>query len=336
MTTKKNERFQTIINFINSHDKIILTAHETPDGDAIGSEIAAYLALKAFGKTVRIINADPMAEKYRFLDVDDAIELFNDDLNLPDDIHEWALMILDTNDINNIGIVKDQILTRVNNFFIYDHHEGGESVTTSNHIESEASSTCEMLFELFETMELDMSYDFLVAIYLGIVYDTGSFIYPKTTAKTFRIAERCVSGGVTPNFVYSKLYESNSISSLMLQSRVLSTLEFFYDNHVAVQTMLKDDILESGALYEEADSLINLPLKSEAIKVSVFFKENLEGILRCSMRSKGNIDVSFIAQLMGGGGHRTAAGFKSKYPLEEIKLKVLDMLNKYFVQPDDD
>ena len=336
MKKKTNRRFGTIIDFIDSHDKFILTAHETPDGDAIGSEVAAYLALKSIGKTVRIINADPMAEKYKFLDVDNAIELYSPEIDIPEDIHDWVLMILDTNDINNIGIIKEQFLTRVNDFFIYDHHEGGDSVSTANHIESEASSTCEMLFELFEVLEIGMTYEILVAIYLGIVYDTGSFIYPKTTAKTFRIAEFCVAGGVNPNFVYSKLYESNSISSLMLQSRVLATLEFFYDRHVAVQTMLKEDIIESGALYEEADSLINLPLKSEAIKVSVFFKENLEGILRCSMRSKGNIDVSFIAQLMDGGGHKTAAGFKSKYPLEEIKLKVLDMLNKYFVQPKDD
>ncbi len=329
-------RFQAIADFINNHDKFILTAHETPDGDAIGSEIAAYLALKTLGKTIKIINADPMAEKYYFLDIDNVIELYKDDSQLPDDISDWVLLILDTNDINNIGSIKLNVLSKVKNYFIFDHHEGGDSVSTANHIESEASSTCEMLFELFNEMKIEISYEMAVAIYLGIVYDTGSFIYPKTTARTFSIAESCVRLGVNPNFIYSKLYESNSISSLMLQSKVLSTLEFFYDNHVAVQTMRKEDIIESGALYEEADSLINIPLKSEEIKVSVFFKENLEGILRCSLRSKGNIDVAFIAQIYNGGGHKTAAGFKSKYPLEEIKVKVLDMLNKYFAQPGND
>ncbi|HAK47100.1 MAG TPA: bifunctional oligoribonuclease/PAP phosphatase NrnA [Spirochaeta sp.] len=329
-------RFQSIADFINENDKIILTAHETPDGDAIGSEIAAYFALRAIGKEVRIINADPMAEKYYFLDKDNAIELYSPDMDMPENMNDWVLIILDTNDINNIGTVKDNILSKVRDFFIFDHHEGGDSVSSANYIESEASSTCEMLYELFTEMKIAMSFEMLVAIYLGIVYDTGSFIYPKTTARTFAIAEDCVKNGVNPNFIYAKLYESNSISSLMLQSKVLSTLEFFYGKHVAVQTMLKEDILESGALYEEADSLINIPLKSEDIKVSIFFKENLEGILRCSMRSKGNIDVAFIAQLHNGGGHKTAAGFKSKYPLDEIKVKVLDMLNKYFTQPGND
>ena len=335
-TNGKKMRFQAIADFIAENDKFFLTAHETPDGDAIGSEIAAYFALKTLGKEVRIINADPMAEKYSFLDTEKAIELYSEELSLPEDIQSWVLIILDTNDINNIGTIKFNVLSRVKNFFIFDHHEGGDSVQTANFIESEASSTCEMLFELFLEMKIEMTYEMLVAIYLGIVYDTGSFIYPKTTARTFAIAEQCVRSGVNPNFIYSKLYESNSISSLMLQSRVLSTLEFFYNKRVAVQTMLKEDIIESGALYEEADSLINIPLKSEEIKVSIFFKENPEGILRCSMRSKGDIDVAFIAQIYNGGGHKTAAGFKSKYPLEEIKVKVLDMLNKYFAQPDND
>ncbi len=324
-------RFQAIIDFIESNSKFILTAHETPDGDAIGSEIAASHALRSLGKQTIIFNADPMGEKYRFLDTDDEVQLLNNEAVLPEDIKDWVLIILDTNDINNIGAVKDCILTKVKDFFIFDHHEGGDAVLSANHIENEASSTCEMLFELFEAMNLKLTLAMAQALYLGIVYDTGSFIYPKTTAKTFSIAERCVSLGVNPNFIYSKLYESNSISSLMLQSRVLSTLEFFYDHNVAIQTMLKDDIIKSGAMYEEADSLINLPLKSEAIKVSIFFKENLEGILRCSLRSKGNIDVAFIAQVFGGGGHKTAAGFKSKFPLEEIRKKVLEMLRKYFV-----
>ncbi len=88
-------------------------------------------------------------------------------------------------------------------------------------------------------------------------------------------------------------------------------------------------IEKCNAIYEEADTIINVPLKSEAIRVSVFLKENEEGILRCSMRSKGNIDVAQIAQSFGGGGHKTAAGFKSKWPLDTLKEKVLEMLSIY-------
>jgi len=110
----------------------------------------------------------------------------------------------------------------------------------------------------------------------------------------------------------------------------LSTLELFFNKHVAVQIMTKEMISECNANYDEADTIINIPLKSHDIKVSVFFKENPEGILRCSMRSKGNIDVARIAHDFYGGGHKTAAGFKSKYPLDTIKEKVLNELKSFF------
>jgi phosphoesterase RecJ-like protein len=130
--------------------------------------------------------------------------------------------------------------------------------------------------------------------------------------------------------MYQHIYESNSIPALRLQSRVLSTLELHYNQHVAVQIMLKEIIDQCGARYEEADSFINIPLKSKDIRVSVFFKENERGILRCSLRSKGNINVAAIAQTFGGGGHRTAAGFKSSFKLDTIKSRVLELLRPYF------
>lgn len=322
--------FKGLPDLIHHFDKFILTAHETPDGDAVGSEYAMYCCLKQLGKTVRIINSDEAAGKYRFIDKDEVIEVLYDDANLPDDINEYCLIILDTNDIHNIGSVKKAILPNVELYCIIDHHEGGEQIDSDNIVRQNASSTCEVLYDLFKDLKITIDFPIAEALFVGIVYDTGSFIYPKTTAKTFKIAYDLVSLGVNPNEVFSRIYESNSVSSLMLQAKVLSSLELLYNERVAVQVMLKQTIIECGALYEEADSIINVPLKSEQIRVSVFFKENEKGILRCSMRSKGNINVADIAQQFGGGGHKTAAGFKSKYPLATIKDKVLNKLKVFF------
>lgn len=325
-----NENFKYIADFILKNDNFIITAHETPDGDAIGSESAMYAALSLLEKNVYIINADPMAERYTFLDYDNSFQVLNESLLLPAHIEEYSLIILDTNDTENIGKVNEKILSKAKNHIIVDHHEPLEKTSRNILIINEASSTCEILFELFSFFNFKIDFKIAQALFVGIVYDTGSFIYPKTTAKTFSIACELVKKGVLPNDIYSKIYESNTVSALMLQSKVSSTLKLYYDQQVAVQIMLKETIEECGALYEEADAIINTPLKSERIKVSVFFKENSEKVLRCSMRSKGNIDVAAIAQVFNGGGHKTAAGFKSKYPLEEIKAKVLIMLEVYF------
>jgi bifunctional oligoribonuclease and PAP phosphatase NrnA len=326
-----SKKFEFISNFILNNDKFIITAHETPDGDAIGSESAMYKALKSLGKKVQVLNADLMAEKYSFLDYDNNFNVLNDSYSIPKDIDNYTLIILDTSDIENIGNVKEKILNQTKNNIIIDHHETKSKTSDNILIINEASSTCEILYQLFEYIQINISFEIAQALFVGIVYDTGSFIYPKTTAKTFSIAHRLVEKGVLPNNIYGRIYESNSVSALKLQSKVASTLTLYYNQHVAVQIMLKETITECDARYEEADSIINTPLKSKKIKVSVFFKENKEGILRCSMRSKGNIDVASIAQVFNGGGHKTAAGFKSKYPLDEIMVKVLKMLEVNFI-----
>ncbi|MFO7848573.1 MAG: bifunctional oligoribonuclease/PAP phosphatase NrnA [Spirochaetia bacterium] len=323
------DAFHYLRLFIERNDKFIITAHETPDGDALGAETALYQALKKLGKGVEICNADPTSKKYKFLDPDEHINIVRreDDISLP--LEEYALIILDTSDIHNIGLVYDFIFPNIKEYFIVDHHESLENRVTKNHVEESASSTCEILYDFFFEQGWEIDFTVAQALFVGIVYDTGSFIYPKTSAKTFSIAYSLVSIGVNPNYIYQRIYESNSISALMLQSRVLSTLELFFNQHVALVTMTKETIAECGALYEEADTIINIPLKSEPIRVSVFLKENEKGVLRCSMRSKGNIDVARIAQTFGGGGHKTAAGFKSKWPIETLKQKVLEMLSTY-------
>ena len=188
-----------------------------------------------------------------------------------------------------------------------------------------------MLFEIFELLDVTITQEIAVALYAGIVYDTGSFVYPKTTSNTFRIACSLVEAGVKPNYVFAKMYESNTISSLLLQSMVMATLTLHFEDSVAVQKMTKDTLIASGAPYEEAQTLINTPLKSESIRVSVFLKENNAGILRCSLRSKGDIDVAAVASGYDGGGHKNAAGFKTSLPLDEIEKKVLEDLKRYFV-----
>ncbi|WP_319561217.1 bifunctional oligoribonuclease/PAP phosphatase NrnA [Marispirochaeta sp.] len=320
--------FSQFKRLIDTYDIFFITCHETPDGDAIGAEIAMYHALTSIGKRVRIINADPVPDKYRYLYTAGTVELIQDLDEKPES--DSVLLILDTNDIHNIGEVAESLLPHTAEYFIIDHHESGKDISSGRVIEASASSTCEILFKIMSELGIAISKEMAIALYTGIIYDTGCFVYPKTTAFTFSAAEKLVRAGANPNSLYTAIYESNSISSLKLQARVLSSLELHYDHHVAVLTMLRETIAAAGALYEEADTLINIPLQSEKIRVSVFFKENTEGLLRCSLRSKGNINVSRIAQKYGGGGHRTAAGFKSPCPLDQIHTLVLQDLAVHF------
>lgn len=318
------------VSFIRRNNRFFLTAHETPDADAIGAECATFYALRQLNKEVRIINADATPRIFKFIDPDDAVEVLDDSFDRGV-LDGACLLILDANDINNIGGVRDVVSAGVSERFIIDHHEVDGTLAEENCIRGDVSSTCELLYEIFHHLDVTLTPKIAVALYAGIVYDTGLFAYPKTTARTFEIARRLVEAGASPNLVYTKMYESNTISSLLLQAFVFGSLKLHFHNNVAVQKMTKETLKSSGALYEEGQTLINNPLKSETVRVSVFLKENEAGVLRCSLRSKGDIDVAAIATTYGGGGHKNAAGFKTSLSLDEIEKKVLEDLKPYFL-----
>ncbi len=187
-----------MIDFIGRHERFIITAHETPDGDAIGSECAMARALVRLGKRVLVLNADPTPRKFRFVDVDDVVKVLEGPGQLPPDLEQWALLMLDTNDVRNIGQVATLVLPRVSEYFIIDHHENEGDLLAGNYVQRSASSTAEILHPLFAALGVPIDHPMALALYTAIVYDTGSFIYPKTTALTFEIARDLVARGVEP------------------------------------------------------------------------------------------------------------------------------------------
>ena len=318
--------FDAVMAFIERHAKLILTAHEAPDGDALGSEYALARALEQLGKEVRVCNADPVPESWQFIDDRKLLTHIESADQLPQQLSDWTLLILDTNDTSNIGSISELLFPHVGEYFIIDHHDYDEDLLAQNLIQRGASSTAEIVFQLLERLQVDIDLPMAQALFAAIVFDTGSFVYPKTTAVTFQIAHALVERGVVPNDVYSLIHESKSVSSLLLQARVLGSLELLYDNRVAVQTMSQETLEQSGASYDEANQIISAPLSGEAVRVSIFFKQNEEGHYRCSIRSKGEVDCARIAQDYGGGGHRTAAGFRLSESCEETRARLLPRL----------
>jgi phosphoesterase RecJ-like protein len=319
---------QRVFDFINRNSSMILTSHEGADADGLGAELLFAHILRTMGKGVRIINAGLPAERYTFLDPHGTIEVW-DPLTY-DGTRDSALVLVDTSDEFNIGAVKD-LIPQVREIFVIDHHELNPYSTLSGFIDSTASSTCEIVLGIAETAGVKLDEHVAMAAFAGISYDSGSFAYRKTTAKTFKAALSLVEAGVSPWKVYSALNESASTGALLLQKQVLSTLDLHAGGRIAVQILRKEDLESTGADFEDAEAFINIPLKSRDVAVSIMIKENRQGLVRCSLRSKGTVNVSKIAQAFGGGGHSTAAGFKSAQgisdTLDKILKKVGDILD---------
>ncbi|AEF83208.1 DHH family phosphoesterase [Leadbettera azotonutricia] len=311
---------EEIFEFLKRHSSLVLTTHEGPDADGLGAEIVFSQICREMGKKIRIINSGPTPERFVFIDPNEEIEVWD---KLKEDIpKKSALVILDTSDEYNIGKLKEFIPEAAEVFFI-DHHEPNSFSALKGYTDRTASSACELVVEIAAAAGVKLNLVSASAAYAGIVYDSGSFAYSKTTIRTFRASLVLVEAGVNPYHIYHELNESASTASLLLQRQVLSTLRILNRGRVAVQIMRKEDLDNSGASFEDAEPFINVPLKSRDIMVSVLVKQNQEGQGRCSLRSKGEVNVSKIAQSFGGGGHVSAAGFKSKDSIEDTLAKVL-------------
>jgi phosphoesterase RecJ-like protein len=311
--------------YFQAHDDFVVVSHEGPDADGIGAAYALVIALESIGKRAAAVVPDALPPKFRFIDRRGLfMSLAAGDLPFSPRV----IVIVDTHDLSYVGARVEALLGTAEGRVLIDHHEQKTDCIEPALLDPAASSSCELVYLLAKRLGAVLPEDAAEAVFAGIVYDTGSFAYPKTGERTFACALELVQQGVKPYVVHNRMYESSSIGVLILQKTVFSSLELHSENRIAVQTLLRADLAASGASYEDAEDLVNTPLQGRTIEVSILFKENLEGKLRCSLRSKGHMNVAHIAQSFGGGGHKTAAGFTCQYPLERVKGDVLQTIGR--------
>ena len=326
-----NPLFKLLDEFLSRHDKFIISTHESPDADGLGCEIAFFDFIKQMGKEGIILNSDPTPEICKFFDIDNELTVFQDESQLPDNIEEYALIVLDTNDYSNIGHIYKYLKDRIKESFIIDHHKGNDQgMIDLNLILVEVASTSEIIFSIIKHYNKKLNFKAAQALYSGIVFDTGSFRYPKTSSETFQIASHLVSLGVDPFKVYEQLYESNSLSSLQLRGKILASMDILADGKMISMKLTPEMVRETKGSFAEGEATINSPFTVKGVIASLLVKQDLEGPVKISMRTKGNLDVSEIAMRNGGGGHKNAAGYKSKQPFEEAYAKAINDMKPFF------
>jgi phosphoesterase RecJ-like protein len=322
---------KTIADFIDKNARFVLATHDAPDADGIGAELVLALILEGLGKEASILNASAVPERFRFMDPLNKAGVWDSEQHggLPG---QSVLIILDTSDEFHTGAIKD-IIPLFRETMVIDHHELNPHSTLRGYIDPGAAATCEMVVELAAHFNQTLDSATAMAAFAGLSYDSGSFAYSKTTARTFKAAQTLVEAGALPYEIHGALNESNSTASLLLQGRIVAGLTLHYGGRAAVMTLRREDLAATGALFEDAESFVNIPLKSKGVLVSILLKENEEGKIRCSLRSKGAVNVSKIAQWFSGGGHAQAAGFRSDATLEETMEQVLEKTREAFEAP---
>src|SRR6266849_6632760 len=305
-----------VADAIREHDRFVLTTHENPDGDALGSLLAAKLALQQLGKdTVMVLHGDaPLPGEYAFMPLGDLQRRW------PDDVAERVLLAVDCANESRIG--DPEVLGRVPLSINVDHHHDNSRFGRINLIVADASSTSEVLRDLFRELDVELTPDIAESLYIALVTDTGRFQYTNTTPKALRLAAELVEAGADVHRVFQGVYESVQFAKLKLLARALERANVYEGGRIVVSYLVRTDFAEVGAAEAYSEGIIDYLRAVEGADMAVLIREppRSDGpARRVSLRASiDELDVSAIARKSGGGGHRQAAGFSSEASIEEI------------------
>jgi phosphoesterase RecJ-like protein len=318
MTTLNTPKTE-ICDAIHARRRFLITSHARPDGDSIGSQLAMAYALEAMGKEVRLVNADPAPEHYMDFPGVARIEIARS----VDRSDAEALIVMESGDLKRTGVSGLEGRFTIN----IDHHQGNTHYGDVNWVDESMAACGEMVFDLIEALDVPLTIEVATHVYLAILTDTGSFHYANITPKTFEICRRTVEAGVNPGAMARRVFDQNSFGKLKLIGALLAEMDLLDGGRLAVM-YLNDDIMNAtGTTYNDTEGLINLPLTAREIQAVVFFKLGADGDIHVSMRSKYDVDVRAVAVRHGGGGHRNAAGFKVKGPLDAVRNGIIEEIS---------
>ncbi|PYJ36363.1 MAG: DHH family phosphoesterase [Verrucomicrobia bacterium] len=304
---------------LRENERFAVLSHVRPDGDALGSQLALALSLQQLGKKVRVWNEDGMLEKYSFLPRGD---LLTKPPHTAEDVD--AAIALDTAIQNRLGTA----FTAVRSAKIWiniDHHLSNPGYGDLVHVDPTAPATGQIIFDLIKSQDFPFDREIAENLYAAISTDTGSFQYPKTSARTFEVAAELVCTGIDVGQLSQQLYENYPRRRVELLRELLRTMRFERDGRVASFSLSLQTAAELQVLPEDNEGLIDHLRAIRGVIVAVFFEELADGKVRVSMRSKSDaVDVCAICQKFGGGGHTLAAGARVRGTLAEVERNVLE------------
>src|SRR5437588_10307653 len=304
-----------IVAALRENDRFLVVTHENPDGDALGSLLAAALALRQLGKdaVMYLPGVTPLPSEYAFMPLDDLVR------EAPSDAAERVLLAVDCAKAERIG--DPEALSRATLVLDIDHHHDNTRFGDVNLIVANASSTSEVLRDVFAELDVELTPALAEPLYIALVTDTGRFQYANTTPKALRLAAELVEAGADIHAVFQEVYESVEFAKLKLLARALDRAVVLEGGRIVVSHLLRTDFAEVGAAEPYSEGIIDYLRAVEGAELAVLIREQLHGAPahKGSLRSSiDELDVSAIARRFGGGGHRQAAGFSSDATLAEI------------------
>jgi phosphoesterase RecJ-like protein len=309
---------EAVLAELRAADKLLLTTHENPDGDALGSLLAMHWILEQLGKqSVMYMSPDefPLPWEYRAWTFDGIAGA------PPADVAERTIVFLDCGNIDRMPV--DFLQQDGLHILNIDHHHDNTRFGTVNLVAPEASCTAEIVYRLAKDLGVEITPPIADALYTGLVTDTGKFMYENTSPEAHRMAAELIEAGVEPHEVHRRLYEDLPFRRLQLLQRALASVERYDEGTITVAHLVKDDYAATGATEQDSEGVVDHMRAVEGTAVAVLVRELLsegrDGLRKVSLRATdGRVDVSRLARDFGGGGHPQAAGFSTPLAFPEL------------------
>jgi phosphoesterase RecJ-like protein len=315
--------YQKLADLIEARESFIITSHVAPDGDAIGCQLAIFSVLKRLGNNVRVVSEDGVPDSFAFLEGSDEV------LRVADSPADVAIVV-DSSGLDRVGSVGE-VIAACSDIVNIDHHRSNSYFGTQNLVDTSAGATAEIIYRLLKMIADPLTAGEAEALFGGIMTDTGCFRFPTTSARTLRVAAELLDLGAKPYHVASEIFWNRSVSSLKLLSEALATIETTDDGRVATMDVTRAMMEDSGTDHFDTEGFANYPRLIGGVLVGVLLRELDRGHFRVSLRSKESVDVNEIARTFGGGGHQTAAGFRIKGDIADVKHKIRREISRHIL-----
>ncbi|MHC5082635.1 MAG: DHH family phosphoesterase [Planctomycetota bacterium] len=320
--------FKNAIELMDGATNVLLTTHIRPDGDACGCVRAMAEALANRGKQTQTLFMSPLASWYESLFEAKPLILGND-------ITQEELMggyfdavdlivIVDTDSNVQLPGFADWLAVCDKKVLVIDHHITGDSLGDVMVVDTVAAAAGEIVFDLLKFAGWEITPRMAESIFIALSTDTGWFKFGNTDSRIFNTAAELIDAGAKPNEIYALLYQSFKPSRIYLMGRMLEHLALHAGDRIATQYIMRQDFDDCGASGPDTENLIDECQRINTVQAAALFIELADGGYRCSLRSKGKVDVRRIAQKYGGGGHTLASGVNLQGPREAAIQTIVD------------
>ena len=314
---------KSIIQTIKKNKRFLISTHVNPDPDALCSELALAIFLRSLGKTVSIVNHQAVPSRFHFLPGVLSIKNYWKNRKVNYDV----AIIVDCGDLNRIGKVQD-LIQKDKGLINIDHHITNDMFGKINLVQPNASSTCEVLYELLSKAGCVFTKNLAIHLYMGIMTDTGSFRYENTTARTHAIVGELMKFKFSVPTLHRKLYETITFNDLKEFTQVISHFDVYFNKKVACVELRKKVLSKFSGEFDLRDTIFKFLRSIKDVEVFVIFTEAGRNLTRVNLRSSSTFDVAKLANSFGGGGHRRASGCAVDKNIVQSRKVILKSIRK--------